>query len=673
MNLSKELSLDLAHHQGGDVIRIHEGDHNSSSFLINVYNRGTAFSLTGKTVKYDATIAGYLAENDANGTVDENTITIPITPNMTALPGKLLVDVKILDGSGDSQTVLFTQTITAFVEKRIIDEATIIDISGTTIGGRLNALEAMFPVISSGISNGAVTTSKIAAKAATAAKLGDDVKTVYMTLAPSVGTLGTETLEIGQVFFYNTGQTRLWVKVGNQTYIQLLRSDDLDDYLDKDHGMLLMPTLESDNCGSLEMGQVFCYQGVFYLKTSSATPCATQTRLATYEDIRQSVNVTFMSEDGNTLLGRETTVIGTNAADPIGRSLFPTPTKSSTAQYTYTFDGWSTTQGGAKVSTALENIQKDTILYAHFAATVRNYNVYFYSGSTLLQTVSTPYGGTATYTGATPTNTAVQDPENYQFTGWSPSPSGITGNTSCYAQFSQVTPPSGGEITDSWATIAQHIANGDFQSVYGVGGIKSFQVTLNGQTETIEAVIAAFNHDDLASGGGKAPITFVFNNCLAATRAMNSTTKTYNGHTAYNAGGWSLSELRTWANGDFYNALPSDLKAIICEVSKKSDLGYYDQQLTTTTDKVFALCPEEVALSLSSNYLSGQGSAYGIFTDNVSRIKNLDSTSTKKWWWMRSSVLGGGYAFWSVTSSGNSYDYVANESGGVLLGFCINQ
>ena len=141
MNLLKEISLDLAHHQGGDVIRIHEGDHNSVSLSIAVYNKGTEFTLTGKTIKYDAVIAGYLAENDASGTVSGNIINIPITPNMTAKEGKLKIDVKILDGSGNSQTILFTQTIEAFVEKRVIDEQTIIDISGTTIGEKFNKIE----------------------------------------------------------------------------------------------------------------------------------------------------------------------------------------------------------------------------------------------------------------------------------------------------------------------------------------------------------------------------------------------------------------------------------------------------------------------------------------------------------------------------------------------------
>lgn len=141
MNLLKEITLDLAHRHGGDIIRIHEGDHNASSLSISVCNKGIVFPLTGMSVKYDAVINGYLAESDADGTIDDDVIKIPITPNMTAMPGKLRIDVKIIEGSGNNQSILFTQTVEAYVEKAIIDGAVIIDISGTTIGGRLSSLE----------------------------------------------------------------------------------------------------------------------------------------------------------------------------------------------------------------------------------------------------------------------------------------------------------------------------------------------------------------------------------------------------------------------------------------------------------------------------------------------------------------------------------------------------
>ena len=145
----------------------------------------------------------------------------------------------------------------------------------------------------------------------------------------------------------------------------------------------------------------------------------------TYDHL--SCTVKYYSEDGSILLTTEEVLDGGDA------TYSGTPTKPSTAQYTYSFDGWSATIGGPVWTDAKKRVTTDRILYAHFAATIRRYTVYFYNGSTLLQTVpNVPYGGSATYTGETPV-----DPSGagLPFTGWNPSPSGITGNTSCYAQF----------------------------------------------------------------------------------------------------------------------------------------------------------------------------------------------------------------------------------------------
>lgn len=114
-----------------------------------------------------------------------------------------------------------------------------------------------------------------------------------------------------------------------------------------------------------------------------------------------------------------------------------TPTKTQDAQYTYTFAGWALTDGGAVNSNALKTITSARSVFAAYSTTVREYTVYFYNGSTLLQTVNNvPYGGSATYTGTTPV-----DAENgMDFLGWSPLPTNITGTTSCYAQFASGAP-----------------------------------------------------------------------------------------------------------------------------------------------------------------------------------------------------------------------------------------
>ena len=116
---TKKITIDLARPFVNDNILLHEGDVNGSALKIDVYNNGEAFDLTGFTVKYDATIAGYLAEMDAAASTSENTITVPVKETMTAYSGLLKIDVKICKNS----EVLFFRTIEANVQKRIITDS----------------------------------------------------------------------------------------------------------------------------------------------------------------------------------------------------------------------------------------------------------------------------------------------------------------------------------------------------------------------------------------------------------------------------------------------------------------------------------------------------------------------------------------------------------------------
>ena len=142
-------------------------------------------------------------------------------------------------------------------------------------------------------------------------------------------------------------------------------------------------------------------------------------------------NVYFYDDSGNTPLKTVTVYDGGDAAYSGSN-----PTKASTAQYSYSFSGWSLTAGGAANANALKAVVSDRNVYAAFTSTVRKYTVRFYNGTTLVQTVSeVPYGSNASYTGDTPAKTDVEKPEDYEFTGWNPSPNGITGNTDCYAQY----------------------------------------------------------------------------------------------------------------------------------------------------------------------------------------------------------------------------------------------
>lgn len=137
MKINKSLDLDLNIISPQRNIQIHEGDVDSIDIVLAVSADDVPLDLTGLTIKYDATINNYLAEQDADGAADDDKIVIPVTENMTAMPGLLLIDIRMIQGD----EILFTRTIRATVERAVVNGSTYIDFSKITINQRLNALE----------------------------------------------------------------------------------------------------------------------------------------------------------------------------------------------------------------------------------------------------------------------------------------------------------------------------------------------------------------------------------------------------------------------------------------------------------------------------------------------------------------------------------------------------
>lgn len=345
---------------------------------------------------------------------------------------------------------------------------------------------------------------------------------------------------------------------------------------------------------------------------------------------------------------------GKSAVDPVQAGLIETPTRTSTAQYDYSFYGW---EGD------YTNVIQPVNIMATYNSTIRNYNIYFYNGDTLIQTIeNVPYGGSAYYSGATPVKTGVDNPEEYEFKRWNPAPENITGETKCYALFKFT-----GYIKDDWATIAANIENGTATTVYQIGGRKEFSVTLSGGTATIDVELIATNHDDLADGSGKATLTFFCKDLPNILKAMNASSS--------DGGGWESSAMREFTNGELLDAFPEELKAIIKPVLKVSDGGAGNKKLITTVDSCWLASYDEVGFSANSNSLSGQGELYSaIFsTDKSSRQKYIVDDTETGGWWLRSTyyTTSTNTMVWRVQKSGASYGDIQTGLFYVAFGFCI--
>ena len=344
---------------------------------------------------------------------------------------------------------------------------------------------------------------------------------------------------------------------------------------------------------------------------------------------------------------------GSNATDPVTNGDIEAPTRTSTAKYDYTFSSWDGD---------FENVTESRTMTAVYSSIIRKYTVYFYNNDTLLQTVeNVQYGSSTSYTGSTPTKLGVDNPEEYVFKGWAPTPTNITGDTICRALFRFT-----GYITDDWDVIKANVENGTATSLYPIGGRKEYTFTIDDITYTADVEIVGHNHDDLADGSGKAALTWVCKDLSDYMIRFNNTNT--------NLGGWENSEARTICNGVLYDSFPEKLQAAISEVNKLSDGGIDNKTLVTTVDKVFILSYDELSISANKYALSGQGEAYSsTFTEDKETRKKYLSDGTTAGYITRSSYLNDNSPgmIWRVTNVGGTYSDLAFNKFNICFGFCI--
>ena len=163
---------------------------------------------------------------------------------------------------------------------------------------------------------------------------------------------------------------------------------------------------------------------------------------AAYSRATKTYVLTYYNYNGGSSLYTEILPYGKNG------TYSGTPTRASTAQYTYTFIGWSTTKNSTTAdANAIKNLTSDRSVYAVYSQQTRTYSLkyYNYDGTQLINTDTVAYGGNGTYTG-TPSR-ASDSQYSYTFVGWSTSMNAtsatanatqnITADKSVYAAYSR--------------------------------------------------------------------------------------------------------------------------------------------------------------------------------------------------------------------------------------------
>ena len=140
---------------------------------------------------------------------------------------------------------------------------------------------------------------------------------------------------------------------------------------------------------------------------------------ATFNATRNSYTITWQDENG-ALIDQTTVEYGQIPAhaDPI---------KQNTAEYTYTFAGWTP---------AVVAVTSDATYKATFAATKNSYTITWQDeNGSLIDQTTVEYGVVPTH--AEPTKEATEE-YTYTFTGWTPAVVAVTGDATYKATFSSV-------------------------------------------------------------------------------------------------------------------------------------------------------------------------------------------------------------------------------------------
>ena len=241
---------------------------------------------------------------------------------------------------------------------------------------------------------------------------------------------------------------------------------------------------------------------------------------------------------------------------------------------------------------------------------------------------------------------------------------------------------------DSWSEIAAVVKDGQLDA-YPVGSEK--EVKIGGTSYTVRVANNTTPEDckrwDFSQTACGFVVEFVD---IVENRQMNPSGKHYGTYYPYgwNVGGWPASEMRTYANGAFFNNLPKDLRNVIIDTKVVSGHGYNDKNTKRTdgnwesTDKIYLLSGHEVYEDGTKRPVSAKDTAYGQ-TRQLDYYANLGVTTInysgaiKKYnglasdWWLRAADSDGDSFFLGVSSDGTWYSDDAYNDYGFAPAFRI--
>ena len=222
--------------------------------------------------------------------------------------------------------------------------------------------------------------------------------------------------------------------------------------------------------------------------------------------------------------------------------------------------------------------------------------------------------------------------------------------------------------TDSWATIIANVKAG-YGSEYKVGSTKEINLGTTYGTHTLRIANTSTPSECSTSGFSQTACGFVLEFADIITDHKMNDANT-------NVGGWPASSMRTFANNDIYNSLPSEIKNAIIDTTVVSGHGSTNGETNfTSTDKLYLLSTAEVwanghdydtarDVTRQLDYYKNLGTS----TTNRSGAKKKKGTSAARWW-LRAAYSGNGNYFYLVDIDGSWSNNSAYGAIGVSSAF----